>query len=807
MPSKLKKAIGAVKDQTSISIAKVSNTSSNSVNLEVTVLKATSHDVVPIDDKYVHEILSLISSSKSNAAACAQAIAKRIGKTRNWIVALKSLMLVLRIFQDGDPYFPIEVLHAMKRGAKILNLSNFRADSTSCPWDYTAFVRNFALYLEERLDCFLTGKLQRRFTYQRDQDCIIINNTNRNHRKRGNNEPVVRDMKPAMLLDRIQFWQKLLDRAIATIPSGAAKTNRLVLISLYAIVQETYDLYRDISDGLALLLDSFFHLQYQSCLSAFHACVKASKQFEELSSFYGICKGLGVGRTSEYPSVQKISEELIETLQEFLKDQASFPGRSPPPHLNQCVKDKAMASPEQFELANSEPYEGTASERGSAFGSACTSLEDLMSVGTTENGLVSPSWSAEQDFYNSEEQLSGKTLSPLQSPLPEFLAGGNDNGSSQSSPPIDIFEVWPPQRTDQVQEQQGADQEGEQPEWELVLFESANQSAGMETSPIASPSPNLSPNLLESSSSPDFNYFFQQSSTGSALHQYNPFLQDGIQVESFEIPASNETSSNVSLENFGGDDLFSFPSTSQASAPSTFYGRSSNGSTVAPTFVAESSKRSTMSPTFSAQKLNGSTTGPTFLAQSRKETFSSNGSKMAPTFFAEGPKQSTTSPTFSAQNSNERAVAPTFRATNPKETEIAPAFSAQSPKGSSRSPTFCAQNTDKSITPTFLAEFPKKSTMSPTFRTLAPSNGSVAPSFSAGEPNEFTFSMRSSDNETPRVFGSPFAIENDDPFGPFSNVTSTSEPVCNGAMNEETMLHQQRLWLEQQNKIIAKHLT
>ncbi|KAH0984038.1 hypothetical protein GBA52_011215 [Prunus armeniaca] len=132
MPSKLKKAIGAVKDQTSISLAKVS-ANTNSANLEVTVLKATSHDVVPIEDKYVQEILTLISSNKSYASSCAQAIARRIGKTRDWIVALKSLMLVLRIFQDGDPYFPIEVLHAMKRGAKILNLYNFRDDSNSCP--------------------------------------------------------------------------------------------------------------------------------------------------------------------------------------------------------------------------------------------------------------------------------------------------------------------------------------------------------------------------------------------------------------------------------------------------------------------------------------------------------------------------------------------------------------------------------------------------------------------------------------------------------------------------------------------------
>ena len=98
-----------------------------------------------------------------------RAIGRRNGRTKNWIVAAKSLVLVLRIFQDGDPYFPKEVLHAMKRGYKILNLSSFRDELTStCHWDFTAFVRTFALYLDERLDCFLTGKLQRRRTSHHD---------------------------------------------------------------------------------------------------------------------------------------------------------------------------------------------------------------------------------------------------------------------------------------------------------------------------------------------------------------------------------------------------------------------------------------------------------------------------------------------------------------------------------------------------------------------------------------------------------------------------------------------------------------
>lgn len=245
MPSKFYKAIAAVKDQTSISLAKLSNNSSS--NLEVAVLRATTHDSVPIDDKYIYEVLFIVSSNKAHAATCARAIGKRIGRTRNWVVALKSLMLVLRIFQDGDPYFPREILHAMKRGAKILNLSSFRDDSNSRPWDFTAFVRTFAMYLDERLECFLMGKLQRRYTYDDHETGYYERSKSRGSRRV--TEPV-RDVKPAMLLDKMSYWQRLLERIFATWPMGAAKTNRLVLISFYAIVQESLSCTKTFPTGL-----------------------------------------------------------------------------------------------------------------------------------------------------------------------------------------------------------------------------------------------------------------------------------------------------------------------------------------------------------------------------------------------------------------------------------------------------------------------------------------------------------------------------------------------------------------------------
>lgn len=164
MPSKLRKALGTVKDQTSISLAKVGGADVATLNLEVAILKATSHDEVPLDENYVSDILQLIASNKFYAATCAHVIARRVGRTRNWIVALKSLMLILRIFQEGDPHFPRDVLHIMKRGGKILNLGTFRDHSKrKNPWDYTAYVRTFALYLDERLDCLLRGKVEHFF--------------------------------------------------------------------------------------------------------------------------------------------------------------------------------------------------------------------------------------------------------------------------------------------------------------------------------------------------------------------------------------------------------------------------------------------------------------------------------------------------------------------------------------------------------------------------------------------------------------------------------------------------------------------
>ncbi|WCJ37492.1 ENTH/ANTH/VHS superfamily protein [Euphorbia peplus] len=553
MPSKFRKAIGAVKDQTSISLAKVYTNNGTKSNLEVTILKATRHDEAPIDDRQVKELVTQISSSKVHSAACAQLIGKRIGKTRNWIVALKSLMLVLRIFQDGDPYFPREVVHAMKRGAKILNLATFRDDSNSSPWDYTAFVRMFALYLDDRLDCSVRGKLQKKFNRRNGQPRMY--------------DPLC-EMKPAVLLDKMSYWQKLLDRAMGTRPTGTAKTNKLVKNCLYAIVQESFDLYRDISDGLALLLDSFFHLQYQFCVNAFQLCVQASNQFEELSSFYDLCKSIGVGRTSEYPSIQKISEELIVTLQEFLKDQASFPN-----HARSLTHSHIPIEPSINDPSPSCNKKETGVNRA-----RCMSLENMMSVAdkgisfsTTEGGIF--------DQFDKQSSDSGSSKS-----LP------NDQGTlSSGNSVLDLvsLEDWPGNLEEQEQVKPtlvlDPSVSSQSNGWEIVLAESANKPAPELEGGFDSSAINISLEHLQyptNVSNPMTEIdLFDQASFPQNDH-YNPFLQDNIEIPTLALPSNEQ-------QVFPTDEMFTTTSYDQRVFPidDTF--------SAAPTFHA--------TPTFSVK--------------------------------------------------------------------------------------------------------------------------------------------------------------------------------------------------------------
>ena len=156
-PSRIQKALGSVKDHTSISLAKVASSTMNT-DLDIAIVKATRHGEHPAEEKYIREIQSLTCYSRMHITSCVNAIAKRLTKTRSWAVALKCLVLIHRLLNEGDPAYEQEVFFSTRRGTRLLNLSDFRDTTGHDCWDFSAFVRTFAMYLDEHLEFRMQGR-------------------------------------------------------------------------------------------------------------------------------------------------------------------------------------------------------------------------------------------------------------------------------------------------------------------------------------------------------------------------------------------------------------------------------------------------------------------------------------------------------------------------------------------------------------------------------------------------------------------------------------------------------------------------
>ncbi|KAL4384837.1 hypothetical protein GQ457_15G012600 [Hibiscus cannabinus] len=321
-PSKIRRAIGHVKDRTSISLAKVSSSSPVS-DLEVAIVKATRHQEYPADERHVREILSLTSYSRSYVSACVKTLSKRLNKTRNWTVALKTLMLIQRLLSDGDPAYEQEIFFSTRRGSRVLNMSDFRDTSQSNSWDFSAFVRTYALYLDERLEYIMEG----RFGGRRSVHGHGYNEDD--HEDTGDGAIFVRsvpvtEMKSEHLFTRLLNLQQLLDRFLACRPLGAAKRNRLVAVALQPIVKQSFQIYYDITDILGVLIDRFMELDMSDSIKIYNIFCRERKQFDDLEIFYSWCKSVGIARSSDYPEIEKITQKKLDIIDDFIRDKSAL---------------------------------------------------------------------------------------------------------------------------------------------------------------------------------------------------------------------------------------------------------------------------------------------------------------------------------------------------------------------------------------------------------------------------------------------------------------------------------------------------
>lgn len=296
------RATGVLKDQSSIWLTSFSKrTAHRNPDIEVAVIKSTSHNGSRIDYRNVQRVFAWVRVSPAYLQPLVLAIAMRIQKTRSWVVALKALMLMHGVFSCRVP--------AVQRIGRLpFDLSGFK-DEHSKPGrklGHDSFIRAYYSFLA-RKSLLLYVHAQEHYNGQlrkveADQDEQITSTS----------------MMQSLVW--LQEMQDLLDMLMVIKPRSDSMVGTLILEAMDCVLIEIFNIYSRICSGISAVLIQIYSAGKVEASTGLKVLHKANIQGKELSLYIEFCRELGVNNAANCPQVKQIPEEDVRMLELFINE-------------------------------------------------------------------------------------------------------------------------------------------------------------------------------------------------------------------------------------------------------------------------------------------------------------------------------------------------------------------------------------------------------------------------------------------------------------------------------------------------------
>eukprot|EP01087_Luapelamoeba_hula_P004872 TRINITY_DN1485_c1_g2_i2.p1 TRINITY_DN1485_c1_g2~~TRINITY_DN1485_c1_g2_i2.p1 ORF type:complete len:660 (+),score=107.09 TRINITY_DN1485_c1_g2_i2:86-2065(+) len=317
------KIIDKVKDLQALSLA--------SSALDATIIKATAANKDPPKNKHIRQLVHYTKESTCSIKLFIQAISPRL-RHEKWTVVVKALIVLHRIYQDGD-------------GMKLCPFNKFRQQVAGLKHYYdsvsisghmgSTFVKLYGSYVAERMG------VQRDTKIRYDKDHSIL-----------------QKMSPKHLLQHLPRVLGLLERLLACKISGEAQKTILILHTFPYLFKDAFNLYKTFSNGILNLLDCLFQMEPEDAkvgLKMYKGLERVTTTLNNMrAAFEHLLSGLP-------PPLKPIPPEVMASIEDFVNEKKSRPSRSRSTTIEDEVDDQLRSPSPRRKSKKKAPVQNSSS--------------------------------------------------------------------------------------------------------------------------------------------------------------------------------------------------------------------------------------------------------------------------------------------------------------------------------------------------------------------------------------------------------------------------------------------------------------